>query len=112
MLSLSQVTPSPMPPDISAHLQQSILIALSVLALSAGVIFLLKPLVQALARRIDGRGADSALAGEVMQLREQLGDLEPLRGRVHELEERVEFAERLLAQRGQQDLLPRGEPRA
>lgn len=108
MRFLLQVTPSPAPlPPLSQHMQESILIALLIVAISVAAIFLLKPLVLALARRIEGRGADQALKGEVEQLREQLGDLEPLRDRVQELEERVEFAERLLAQRREPDLLPR-----
>lgn len=103
-------TPAPPPfPDpniLSQHTQESILIALVIVALSVAGIFLLKPLVQAFARRIEGRGADPALQGEVEHIREQLADLDPLRVRVQELEERVEFAERVLAQRRDQDLLP------
>ena len=44
----------------------------------------------------------------VPRLREQLGEVDLLRTRVAELEERIEFTERLLAQRKDQDLLPRG----
>ena len=73
-----------------------------------GLFFLLKPLVLALARRLEGRAADPALLGEVEQLREQVAELTPLRERLHELEERMEFTERLLSQqRREQELLPR-----
>ena len=41
-------------------------------------------------------------------LRDQLAEMDGLRGRVQELEERVEFAERLLSQKRDQDLLQRG----
>jgi flagellar biosynthesis/type III secretory pathway M-ring protein FliF/YscJ len=118
MSGLLQVAiPLPPPPPqvdpnlVSAHTQESILIALTIIAISIGVFFLLKPLVQALARRLEGRSADQALHEELMQLRDQLGEVETLRGRLQELEERLEFAERLLAQRRDQDLLPRGEQR-
>jgi len=104
----------PLPPQadpnvLSAQTQESILIALVIIVISAGVVFLLKPLVQAFARRVEGRGAGAALQGEVDALRQQVSDLDPLRDRVHELEERMEFTERLLAQRREQDLLPRQE---
>ncbi len=108
------IPPVPLPPQadpnvFSTHVQESILIALVIIAISAGVVVLLKPLVQALARRLEGRGVDTALRGEVEELRQQVTELEPLRDRVHELEERMEFSERLLAQRREQDLLPRQE---
>ena len=116
MAALLQITPPPLPPQadpnvISAHTQETVLLALVIIAISVGVIFLLKPLVQALARRLEGRGAGTGLPGEVDALRQQVVELEPLRDRVHELEERMEFTERLLAQRRDQDLLPRGEKR-
>ncbi|HEY9384139.1 MAG TPA: hypothetical protein VIP80_11570 [Gemmatimonadales bacterium] len=110
------VPPSiPLPPQadptvISSHTQETILLALVIIAISAGVVFLLKPLVHALARRLEGRGASPALQGEVEALREQVAELDPLRDRVHELEERMEFTERMLAQRREQDLLPRQGP--
>lgn len=107
---------TPLPPfpqgGLSPHIQEEILIALVIIAISIATVFLFKPLILALARRIENRGVDPALRGDVEQLREQVTDLEPLRGRVHELEERIEFTERLLAQRRDTDLLPRGgEPR-
>ena len=108
------VPPTPLPPQVdpnllASHNQETILIALTIIAVSVGVIFLLKPLVQALARRLEGRTVDHALHEEVAQLRDQVAEVEPLRGRMQELEERVEFAERLLAQRRDQELLPRRE---
>lgn len=105
---LPPVTPLP-PSGISPHIQEELVIALVVVAISVAAVFLFKPLIAAIARRIEGRGAETALRGDVEQLREQLNDLEPLRTRVHELEERIEFTERLLAQRREQDLLPRGD---
>lgn len=112
MLFLLQTPPTPptLPPPsfIDSNTVEAVVIGLTILAVTTGVFFLLKPLVLALARRLEGRTADPALHGEVDHLREQIADLEPLQRRVQELEERVEFAERLLAQRRDQDLLPRG----
>lgn len=66
---------------------------------------LLSPLVQALGRRLEGRGSgDAALATEVRELRNRVQELEQSQGRVLELEERLDFTERLLVQ-------ARAEPR-
>jgi len=115
MAVLLQVAQPPLPPQAdpifsSINTQENILLALAIIVISTGVVFLLKPLVQALARRIEGRGAAPALQGEVDALRQQVAELEPLRDQVRELEERMEFSERLLAQRREQDLLPRQGP--
>ena len=58
---------------------------------------ILWPVMRALARRLEGKGsADPALRAEVEQLYHRLGDMDALQGRVAELEERLDFAERLL----------------
>lgn len=69
-----------------------------------GAIMLLMPLGRALARRIEGRAADPALADEIAALRERAEEFDQLNARVHELEERLDFAERLLVQRDSQAL--------
>lgn len=51
--------------------------------------------------------AADGLADEVAQLREEVEALREINGRLLELEERVDFAERMLAQRGEPDRLPR-----
>jgi len=73
-----------------------------------GLAFLLAkvfgPIGAAVAARIRGRregGPDSRLASEV----------EELRTRLAEVEERVDFAERLLARGGEADQISRGAPR-
>jgi Tfp pilus assembly protein PilO len=106
-----QIPPTtPLPPTgIPPHIQEEVLIAAVIMVISIAAVFLFKPLIAAIARRIEGRGADAALRADVEQLREQVNDLEPLRNRVHELEERIEFTERVLSQRREQDLLPRGD---
>lgn len=65
----------------------------------AGVTLVLFPLMRALARRIEGRGGAAELAQQVEDLRERVREVEVLQGRVIELEERLDFTERLLAQR-------------
>ena len=64
---------------------------------------ILAPLAQAVSERIRGRAAaaDPALVAEVTQLRERLA----------EVEERVDFAERLLASKEQAVQLPGGAHR-
>jgi hypothetical protein len=65
------------------------------LFVGGGVLVLRGPLGKALAQRIGGRAQGQ---GEYGDLEERLADVDALRQRVGELEERVDFAERLLAQ--------------
>jgi flagellar biosynthesis/type III secretory pathway M-ring protein FliF/YscJ len=67
---------------------------------------LLLPLIRAWARRIEGGAANAALADEMAQMRERIAELELAAGSVHEIEERLDFAERLLAQRNDGPPLP------
>jgi uncharacterized protein YlxW (UPF0749 family) len=82
------------------------------LIVSAAVVFILRgPLGKALARRLEGKQVASAETTELLdELHQQAGENEVLAGRVAELEERVDFAERLLA-RGQEaaSRLPDGD---
>jgi len=72
-----------------------------------GVVFfaivgmLLRPIVVALSRRLSGGAANDQLANEVDELRARVAELEAERGQIAELAERVDFAERLLAQRNE-----------
>lgn len=94
-------TPPPdIPPEVIAWLQSVppegvVAIVLAMVAVGGSLLFLM---VRAIARRIEGGGGIRALREEVEILRQRVGDLES--GQVHltELEERVEFNERLLAQ--------------
>jgi hypothetical protein len=111
-------TPMPAPPApptsepfiISSGGGPSMLEAISicVLAISFGFVAykLLMPLVRAFAARIEGRGSNPALEQRVNELQHQLADAESLQHRVVELEERLDFAERLLAQRDDPARLP------
>jgi hypothetical protein len=68
-----------------------------VAALAASVI-ILWPLMRAFARRVEGKSVDTALRAEVDQLQARLNEVDTLHSRVAELEERLDFTERLLAQ--------------
>lgn len=68
-----------------------------------GFFVVMFPLVRALARRLDGgHRAAPELQAEIDQLHLRLAEMEQLQHRVLELENRVEFSERLLTQ--QRDL--------
>jgi hypothetical protein len=83
-------------------------IAMSVFTISVALVFILRgPLGKALARRIEGPAAAGSLAhGEMDDLRSRLEEVEQQAARVHELEERLDFAERLIAQQREQPRLP------
>ncbi len=68
--------------------------------------WLLMPLVRAWAKRIEGRGGDPAVMDELAQLRERVAELEQGDAHLAELAERLDFAERLLAQRNDYSQLP------
>jgi hypothetical protein len=81
------------------------------LALLATTI-ILWPVMRALARRLDGKGAaDPALHAEVEQLHQRLGEMDVLHQRVAELEERIDFTERMLARAQTPAALPGDAPR-
>lgn len=99
-----QVPPTP-PPWITLPPSVTLLITLGFFAACAVVLY---PLVRAISRRLEGRSAvDPALRSEINELRHRLEDADVLQTRVAELEERVDFAERLLAsQRREAERLP------
>jgi hypothetical protein len=70
-------------------------------------ILLLWPLIRAFARRLEGRGASTELQAEVEGLRSRVQQLEEGQSRLAELEERLDFAERMLAQSREPDRLQR-----
>jgi hypothetical protein len=71
---------------------------LAIIIVSILAVILLLPLIRAWARRIESRGADAELRGELDDLRNRLAEVEQHHVQVAELEERLDFAERLLAQ--------------
>lgn len=83
-------------------------VVIMVLVVMTAVTIILWPIVRALARRLEGRGAvDATLRADVEQLRRRLGEVDGLQGRIAELEERLDFTERLLAQSREPDRLQR-----
>ena len=81
-----------------------VMIALGFFAATALITF---PLIRAIARRIEGKQRlDPMVLAELEDLRARVADLEQRQGIVHELEERLDFTERLLAQQREQARLP------
>ena len=78
--------------------------------LSGGAVLIFRgALGKAIARRIEGKaGADPVQTDRIEELEHRLAALEQERARVGELEERLDFAERLLAQRRDAERLPGG----
>ncbi len=74
-------------------------IAIIAIAAVAGIALVLYPIARALARRLEGRGVSNEVLQQLDELRERVRDLESSQHRVAELEERLDFTERLLAQR-------------
>jgi hypothetical protein len=75
------------------------------LVVMSTAVILLWPLIRAYARRLEGRGASTELQAEVESLRGRVQQLEEGHGRLAELEERLDFAERVLAQSREPDRL-------
>lgn len=96
------------PNIILNQVEDLVVIVASVVAVIVVAVFL-KPLVMALARRLEGKAGVGDLRGELDQLRDQVAEMDHLRARLIELEERVEFAERLLAQQHPRAALGGGE---
>jgi hypothetical protein len=75
------------------------------LALLAATI-ILWPVMRAFGRRLEGKSQDAALRSELEQLQHRLGEVDHLQQRVAELEERIDFAERMLARAPTSAALP------
>ncbi len=83
-------------------------VAAVILLLGAGLILaaLIWPLIRAIARRIEGGGANAEMQTALEGLRERVRLLEEMPPRMAELEERVDFTERIVAQGREADRLP------
>jgi hypothetical protein len=88
-------------------------VLLIVVAALAATVIILWPIMRAFGRRLEGKGhTDPGLKAEVEHIQAQLGEVDALQARVLELEERVDFAERLLSQaHDPQKSLSRGDDR-
>ena len=89
-------------------------ILLIVIAALTATVLILWPIMRAFGRRLEGRGSpDPAIKADIDHLHARLGEVDSLQSRVLELEERVDFTERLLAQtHDAQKGITRGEDRA
>ena len=104
MILQVQVPPTPPVPPFDPNLifmnegVPPIFLLIPIAALTALTI-ILWPIMRAFARRLERKGnPDSALRAEVEQLHTRLAEMDSLQARLLELEERVDFTERLLAQ--------------
>jgi Tfp pilus assembly protein PilO len=77
----------------------------------AAVLILRGPLGRALARRIEGGAGGGEAEERTRALEERVAHLEGLQAQLAELEERLDFAERLLARAREGERLPAGEKR-
>jgi hypothetical protein len=105
-----QVPQPPLPPGSEITLAGSLNdLAAVVLLLGAGLILaaLVWPLIRALARRIEGGAPRPEMQAELDGLRERVRQLEEMPPRMAELEERVDFTERIVAQGHEPDRLQR-----
>lgn len=85
-------------------------ILLIVIAALAATVIILWPIMRAFGRRLEGKGdSDPVLRADVENLHARLGEVDALQARMAELEERVDFAERLLAQGPAQKGVLRGD---
>jgi hypothetical protein len=74
-------------------------VLLIVIAALTAMTIILWPIMRAFARRLEGKGnVDSGIHAEIEQLHTRLAEMDSLQSRLLELEERVDFAERLLSQ--------------
>jgi hypothetical protein len=108
ILLQTEVITGPLPPVMPPWVFMSPpAMVFTALGFFAAVVLITYPLIRALARRLEGRSApDPALTAEVEDLRARVAELEQHQGRMHELEERIDFTERLLAQQREQARLP------
>lgn len=116
-MSLVQAVPPVPPPVPSIPVDPNLFltrmnpasIVMIVLLVTVAVTIVCWPLARALARRLEGRsGLTPPIQGDLDQIHHRLAEVDTLQQRVTELEERLDFAERLLARGESQPTLPRG----
>jgi Tfp pilus assembly protein PilO len=96
------VPPTPPDPDLIFLNQHGPVIVMVVLAVLTAATIILWPIMRALGRRMEGKAAGGAeVRAELDELRHHLGEVDALQARVAELEERLDFTERMLV-RGQE----------
>jgi len=114
-MTLIQAVPPIPPPLPSIPVDPNLLlsrlspggIVMVVLLVTVAVTIVFWPIARALARRLEGRpGLTPAQQQDLEEMRHRLTEVDGLQQRVGELEERLDFAERLLAQSRETDRLP------
>lgn len=76
---------------------------LSLVAVVAGFAVILYPLARAIAERIRPRALDAGMREELQALRDDLlGELQQTRREIGDLNERIDFTERLLVKKSEQ----------
>jgi hypothetical protein len=108
MILAQQLPQPPLPPGSEITLAGSLNdLAAVVMLLGAGLIVaaLIWPLIRALARRIEGGAPSTEMQAELDGLRERVRQLEEMPPRMAELEERVDFTERIVAKTREPDRL-------
>lgn len=82
-------------------------VMIAILVIPMVAFYVVPQVGRALARRLDPGGpADTAESAELVDLRERVAALESERERLAELEERLDFAERMLSQAREPARLP------
>jgi Tfp pilus assembly protein PilO len=115
-MSLIQAVPPPVPSiPVDPNLLLSRLppggILMVALLVMVAVTIVFWPIARALGRRLEGKpSATPSLQGELDEMHHRLAEVDTLQQRVAELEERLDFAERLLARGESQATLPRSGP--
>jgi len=119
MILIQAIPPVPPPPVPSIPVDPNLLltrlsppgIVMVVLLITVAVTIICWPIARAIARRLEGKsGLNSALQNELDQMHHRLSDVDVLQQRVTDVEERLDFAERLLARGETPATLPRGSP--
>lgn len=120
---LFQDVPAPVPPELPTpvivsgpsapdpnliipQIVEMVGLAIVAIAVTVAAVKIFRPLIEAWAARLTGRGSRQ-LQADVDQLRDQVAEVDMLRTRVAELEERVDFTERLLTRQEAPRELPR-----
>lgn len=103
-LTVEVVVQAPPPPPEFAQIFSSgpplaevIMTVVAIAAALIAAIFILGPVARAFARRVEGRVPD-ALQDELEHMKGKVLDMDDLRARLAEVEERLDFTERILAQ--------------
>lgn len=103
-MTLLQVVLPPLPPLPPSGPPEWIAPVIVVVVLTAAV--LMFPVFRAFARRLDRHNLDDGVRGELEALHQRVAELEQVEARVADLENRIEFSERLLTR--QREQLPEG----